>query len=130
MDKIANMLITIKNGGNAAKPLVQTPYSVYRAAIAKALLDEGFISGYEQTKRERGGDLLTITLKYQENGQPHISNVKRVSKPSRRLYTGAKDIRAIRQGHGRMFLSTPKGVLSDRAARKEQVGGEILFEIW
>jgi len=127
MDKIGDMLVTIKNGGNAGKASVQIPYSKFKMNIARALFQEGYIKSYTE-KDDQQGRILEIDLIYQKD-KPRISEVKRVSKPSRRLYTGVKAVRPIRQGHGSVFLSTPKGILTGDQARKEQVGGEILFEI-
>lgn len=128
MDKIGDMLVTIKNGGNAGKKSVHIPFSGYKMNIARALFQEGYIKSYSE-KNLKSGDVLEIDLLYKEE-QPRITQVKRISKPSRRLYTNAKHITSVRQGHGAVFLSTPKGIMTGKAARKEMVGGEILFEIW
>jgi len=129
MDKIANMLITIKNGGNAGRDFVETPYSAYKQSIAKCLFDHGLIKGYDKKKRKTG-DVLEIEINYKENGKPTVSDVKRISKPSRRLYASVKEIYKVRQGFGKLVLSTPKGIMTGEDARREMVGGEILFEIW
>lgn len=129
MDKISNMLITMKNGAASGKDFVTVPYSNYKSAIANKLFDEGYIDSYAQKKRKKGGDLLQIGLRY-VNGKSRISDVKRVSKLSLRAYSGAKELRPVRQGTGIMVLSTPKGILSDREAREQNVGGEVLFKIW
>lgn len=128
MDKIANMLITIKNGGNARKTSVTVPYSVYKANIARALFQEGFIKAYSK-KTGTKGDLLEIDILYTKTQQPRITHVKRISKSSRRLYINAKNIAPVKQGYGKLFISTPKGILTGEQARKEMVGGETLFEI-
>lgn len=128
MDKIADMLVAIKNAGNAGKETVLVPYSVYKADIARALFQEGYIKSYSQKKLKKG-DKLEIDVLYMKDGSPRISTVKRVSKPSRRLYTGVKGIYSVKHGFGSLFLSTPKGILTGKAARKEMVGGEMLFEI-
>lgn len=128
MDKIADMLVAIKNAGNAGQSSVMIPYSTYKADIARALFGEGYIKSYTQKKLKKG-DQLEIDILY-TNKKPRITQVKRISKPSRRLYTGAKDITSVKQGHGSVFLSTPKGIMTGEKARKEMVGGEILFEIW
>jgi small subunit ribosomal protein S8 len=130
MDKIANMLISIKNGGIAHKETVMVPFSIYKADIAQALLKTGYISGYEKKDRKRGGALLAVTLRYNDAGESRITQVQRVSKPSRRLYAGVKNMYPVKHGRGHVFLSTPKGVMSGDEAEKERVGGEILFEIW
>ena len=128
MDKIADMLVTIKNGGNAKKQSVTVPYSGYKASIARALFQEGYIKAYTQ-KDGNKGNILEIDLMYSKENKPRISQVKRISKPSRRLYTNAKNISVVKQGYGKVFISTPKGILTGDQAKKEMVGGELLFEI-
>ena len=128
MDKIADMLVVIKNGGQAGKTSVEVPHSRLRSDIARALFQAGYIKSYSKKKAKKG-DRLEIELLYKKNGTPRISYVKRVSKPSRRLYTGVKDIYQVKNGHGDLFLTTPKGILTGKDAKKEMVGGEILFEI-
>ncbi len=128
MDKIADMLVAIKNAGHAGKGTLTIPYSGYKMNIARALFQEGYIKSYAQ-KKLKSGDVLEIDLLY-VNKKPRITQVKRVSKPSCRLYTNAKHIEPVRQGQGTLFLSTPKGILTGAQARKEMVGGEILFQIW
>lgn len=130
MDTLANMLNTIKTGGFARKDSVEVPFSNYKAAVAKALLDAGYIAGYEKASRTKGGDKLVISLAYGPKGEAKVQHIKRISKPSRRLYAGAKDLRPVKSGFGKVFLSTPKGVVCNETARKEHVGGELLFEIW
>lgn len=127
MDKIGDMLVTIKNGGNAGKKSVTIPFSGYKMNIARALFQEGYIKSYSQADTAKG-DILEIDLVYKDE-KPKISQVKRISKPSRRLYTNVKGIKPVKQGQGSVFLSTPKGILTGEQAKKEQVGGEILFEI-
>ena len=128
MDKIADMLIVIKNAGNSNKESLLLPYSKYRADIARALFQAGYIKSYAQKKMKKG-DKLEIDLLYKKDKSPRITYVKRVSKPSRRLYTGVKGIYSVKQGFGDLFLSTPKGILTGKEAKKEMVGGELLFEI-
>lgn len=128
MDSVSNMLITLKNGGNANKEVVYVPFSKFTAAIASTLFNHGYISSHTKKKR-KNGDVIEIGIRYID-GKPRINDVKRVSKLSRRMYQGVKDIRPVRQGHGSVVLSTPKGILLGKEAKKEQVGGEVLFEIW
>lgn len=128
MDKIADMLIAIKNAGNAGKETLSVPYSNYKADIARALFGEGYIKSYSQKKMKKG-DRLEIDVMYKKDGSPRITQVKRISKPSRRLYTGVKGIYSVKQGFGALFLSTPKGIMTGEKAQKEMVGGEMLFEI-
>ncbi len=128
MDKIADMLIAIKNAGNSGKEKLAVPYSQYKENIARALFQAGYIKSYTRRKMKKG-DKLEIELLYQKDRTPRIHYIKRVSKPSRRLYTNVKGIYPVKQGFGKLFLSTPKGILTGEEAKKEMVGGEILFEI-
>ncbi|MEN9338056.1 MAG: ribosomal protein [Candidatus Parcubacteria bacterium] len=127
MDPIANMLVAIKNAGSVKKASVVVPHSKMKEAIASLLKEEGYIKTYTVE-----GDVkktLEIVLEY-KNNTPRVTDVKRVSKSSKRIYTGVKDIAPVKYGHGLCVLSTPKGVMTDKLARKEMVGGEILFTIW
>lgn len=127
MDQIANMLIAIKNGGLVKKATVTFPASKLKNSILKLLKDEGYIKTFHITGEVK--PVAEVVLAY-EKGTPRISGITRVSKQSKRVYTGVKDIRPYKYGHGISVLSTPKGILSDKQARKEQVGGELLFTIW
>jgi small subunit ribosomal protein S8 len=128
MDSISNMIITIKNGSLAGKQSVFLPYSKIKNAIALCLKKEGYVS--EVSKKVKNGEnLLEVGLIY-TNNKPKIQEVVRISKQSRRVYFGMKDIHSIRSGSGLLVLSTPKGILSGKEARKEQVGGEALFKVW
>ena len=129
MDVVANMMVTIKNGGRATKETVAVPYSKFKHAIADCLVKEGYLEKASKKTEKAGHAILEIGLKY-ENGKPKVDNLKRMSKPSRRLYLGARDIRPVRNGYGLLVLSTPKGILSGDDARKELVGGEVLFKLW
>ncbi len=128
-DPIADLLIRIKNAGAVRKEEVKVPYSKHKHAIADALLRAGFVAGVE--KEGKGvKKVLKIRLAYTEKGLPKIKEVKRISKPGRRMYRKAKEIYPVKYGYGLAVLSTPKGVLTDQEARKENVGGEILFELF
>ncbi len=129
MDTIANMLITIKNGSMVSKKTVSVPFSKMKHAIAECLKDNGFVGGVSKKTLKNNIPVLEIDLLY-TGAEPKVHDVKRVSKPSRRVYMGVHDIRTIKNGHGITVLSTPKGILADKQARKEQVGGEALFMIW
>jgi small subunit ribosomal protein S8 len=127
MDQIANMLIAIKNGGLVKKTTVTLPSSKMKVAILELLKNEGYIKTYKVE-----GDVkptVEVVLAYVKD-TPRIHGVARVSKQSKRVYTGVKDITSFKYGHGMTVLSTPKGILSDKQARKELVGGELLFTIW
>ena len=121
------MLIAIKNGGLVHKATVTIPSSTMKVAILELLKKEGYIKTYIVH-----GDIkqtVEIVLEYVK-GTSRINGVARVSKMSKRVYTGVKDITSFKYGHGMTVLSTPKGILSDKQARKELVGGESLFTIW
>lgn len=128
MDSISNMLIVIKNGSLAGKASVLVPYSKIKNAIAECLKKEGYIAGVSK-KVKKDQPILEINLIYKDK-KPRITEVERVSKQSRRVYFKIKDIHRVRDGAGLLVLSTPKGILSGREARREQVGGEALFKVW
>lgn len=123
------MLIAIKNTGNSAKDTVTVPYSKFKHKIARCLLAEGYIKSASKKTVEKGKSALEIKV-LKEEGRPRIREIKRISKPSRRIYFGVKNIRPIKSGVGRLVLSTSKGVMTGEKARKEHVGGEALFQIW
>lgn len=126
MDPISNMLTIIKNGYMARKQFVTVPYSVVKEKIAKKLLDAGFIEDVSLAENKRN---LRIDLLYNDK-EPVVSELKRVSKPSLRIYTSSKKIPRVLRGRGEVILSTPKGILTGSEARKIKVGGEILLKIW
>lgn len=127
-DPIGAMLIMVKNAGLASRDTVTVPYSKLKHAIADCLLEEGYIASVsKKTKKEH--PVLELGVLF--NGKtPRVSDVKRISKPSRRMYMGVKEIRPIRNGSGVLVLSTPKGIMTGKKARKEMVGGEALFMMW
>lgn len=127
MDPIANMLIAIKNAGFVNKASVVVPHSKMKEAIATLLKEEGYIKTYKVEGDAK--KTLEIVLEY-KGSTPRVTDVKRVSKSSKRIYTGVKDIAPVKYGHGLCVLSTPKGIMTDKLARKEMVGGEVLFKIW
>ncbi len=128
-DPIGDMLTRIRNGQMRGKSVVATPASKLRGWVLDVLADEGYIRGYEASKDAAGHPAFDISLKYYE-GTPVIREVKRVSKPGRRVYMGAQDIPAVRQGLGVSIVSTPKGVMSDAKARAANVGGEVLCTVF
>jgi small subunit ribosomal protein S8 len=128
-DPIGDMLTRIRNSQMRGKPTVKTPASTLRARVLDVLLSEGYIRGYEKKPTDNGQGEFEISLKYYE-GTPVIREVKRVSKPGRRVYMGAKDIPSVRNGLGISIVSTPKGVMSDANARAANVGGEVLCTVF
>ena len=128
-DPIGDMLTRIRNAQMRGKSTVSTPASKLRGWVLDVLTAEGYIRGYEPGTDDRGHPTLEISLKYYE-GTPVIRELKRVSKPGRRVYMGVKDIPSVRQGLGLSIVSTPKGVMSDANARAANVGGEVLCTIF
>ena len=118
----------MKNAGLAGKGSVIFPYSKLKNAIAVCLEKEGYVSGISK-KIKKGVPMLEVGLIYIDQ-KPKISEAERISKQSRRVYYGMKDIHSVRNGSGLLVLSTPKGIMSGKQARKEQVGGEALFKLW
>lgn len=128
-DPLGDMLTRIRNGQMRGKSTVVTPASKLRAWVLDVLADEGYIRGYESTTGKDGHPAIEISLKYYE-GEPVIREVKRVSKPGRRVYMGTKDIPQVRQGLGVSIVSTSKGVMSDASARTANIGGEVLCTVF
>jgi small subunit ribosomal protein S8 len=127
-DPLGDMLTRIRNGQRAKKDSVVTPASKLRANVLEVLKREGYIRGYASEEVE-GHPGLRVELKYFE-GQPAIKHVARVSKPGRRVYSGSQELPRIRNGLGITIVSTPRGVLSDAEARDQNVGGEVLAEVF
>ena len=128
-DPIGDMLTRIRNAQMRGKSTVKTPASKLRAWVLDVLASEGYIRGYEKAETENGQGEITISLKYYE-GTPVIREIKRVSKPGRRVYMSVKEIPVVRNGLGVSIVSTPKGVMSDAAARSANVGGEVLCTVF
>jgi len=127
-DKVADMLIRLRNAGNAGKSFTSVPHSKLKLAIALALLKSGYVLSVSQ-KGKKTKSTIEIEIAYKD-GKPKMKEAKRISKLSRRVYYGYRDIKPIRNGFGVLMLSTPKGILTGDEARKENVGGEALFKIW
>jgi small subunit ribosomal protein S8 len=128
-DPIGDMLTRIRNSQMRGKSTVETPASKQRARVLDVLADEGYIRGYEATTGKDGHPAFEISLKYYE-GTPVIRELKRVSKPGRRVYLGVSDIPQVRQGLGVSIVSTSKGVMTDASARQANVGGEVLCTVF
>jgi len=127
-DPLGDMLTRIRNAQMRGMSKVVTPSSKLRVRVLDVLINEGFIRGYTEVEKD-GHNNIEIELKYYE-GQPVISEIKRVSKPGRRVYSSVSDIPLVRNGLGISILSTSKGVMSDNAARTENVGGEVLCRVF
>lgn len=128
-DPLGDMLTRIRNAQMRGKSTVRTPASKLRAWVLDVLANEGYIRGYEKSVDENGHPQIEISLKYYE-GTPVIRDLKRVSKPGRRVYMGVSDLPSVRQGLGVSIVSTPQGVMSDQAARSANVGGEVLCTVF
>ena len=128
-DPLGDMLTRIRNAQMRRRPKVTSPSSRLRARVLDVLADEGYIRGYTEVEHKNGLKELEIELKY-ANGQPAIREIARVSKPGRRVYSPVKDLENVYNGLGVSILSTPKGVMSDSRAREENVGGEVLCNVF
>ena len=128
-DPVGDMLARIRNAGSARHAQMSCPSSKLKLAIAKVLSAEGFI-GAVSTDGDEKKPTLTIDLRYQDDGKLMIDGMRRVSKPGRRVYVGASEVKRVRAGLGMSVLSTSKGILCDRDARAAKVGGEVICEVW
>ncbi|MBR6553338.1 MAG: 30S ribosomal protein S8 [Clostridia bacterium] len=128
-DVVADLLTRIRNANDAKHETVDVPASNMKKAIAQILLDEGYIKDFKVTDDGKQG-IMTITLKYGEGKQKIIQGIKRVSKPGLRIYAASQDIPKVRNGLGIAIVSTSRGIMTDKAARKENVGGEVLAFVW
>jgi small subunit ribosomal protein S8 len=128
-DPIADLLTRIRNAARVERPFVDMPCSQIKIALVQALQREGFVWDHE-VLTEGVHSVLRVNLKYGPNGEQVIQHVERMSKPGCRVYVGASEMKDVRQGTGISILSTSKGVLSNREARKLGVGGELLCQVW
>ena len=128
-DTIADLLTRIRNAQAAKHDTVEVPASNMKKAICQILVDEGYVRHYSVKEDGKQG-VITISLKYAEGRQPVIKGLKRVSKPGLRIYSSAEELPKVMQGLGVAIVSTSKGIMTDRAARQQNVGGEVLAFIW
>ncbi len=128
-DPISDMLTRIRNAGIARHAQTACASSRKKLAIAKVLEEEGFLGAVRVESRD-GPPSLVMTVRYDEEGQPLIDGIRRVSTPSRRVYVGVREIWKVRNGLGISVLSTSKGILSDDSAREASIGGEVVCEVW
>lgn len=134
VDPITDMLNRIRNAQAVSKRTVIIPFSKLKFQISKILEKEGFVQKTDK-KRRRRKKVIEIWLKYNQEKEGlskigAITELKRISKPGRRVYSGVKDLKRFRKGLGVVIVSTPKGVMTDKDARKQNLGGEVLFEVW
>ncbi len=125
-DPISDLIIRLKNASQVKKETVLLPYSKLKEAIASVLVAEGYL---KSVLKNKAGTNLEMVLNY-HNGESKIKEVQRISKLSRRVYKGYEEIHPTKGGYAKTIFSTPKGILTDRQAIKEKVGGEVLFKIW
>lgn len=128
-DPIADMLSRIRNANNARHKSVDIPCSNIKKEIAKILLDEGYIKGYDVVEDDKQG-IIKIDLKYSGDGEKVISGLKRISKPGLRVYVKCDDVPKVLGGLGIAIISTSKGIITDKMARQEKVGGEVICYVW
>lgn len=128
-DPVGDFIVRLVNAGTVRQAIVSIPFSTFKMAIAEKLKDAGYIKSVEK-KGKKVKKTIDVSLQYDAGGSHVIHGVKRVSKPGRRLYKSARAVVPVRYGHGVLVLSTSKGVMTDKEARREKIGGEALFEIW
>ena len=129
-DPIADMLTRIRNANSAKHKTVDIPASNMKLAIAKILFEEGYIKAFEEIKEENNQGIIRITLKYTEKGKRVIDGLKRISKPGLRVYASKDELPRVLNGLGIALISTSKGIKTDKEARNEGLGGEVLAYIW
>ncbi len=128
-DSISDFLTRIRNGLHARHEVVEIPYSKLKLAIAKILEQEGYVRSASSVTDSRGGKIL-VTLRYTSKREPVITELKRVSKPGRRVYLGYEKIKPVLSGMGLSIVSTSKGIMTDKQAKESKMGGELLCTVW
>ena len=129
-DPIADMLTRIRNANSSKHKTVDIPASKMKLAIADILFQEGYIKSFEEIKEENNQGIIRITLKYTEKGKKVIDGLKRISKPGLRVYASKDELPRVLNGLGIALISTSKGIMTDKEARKEGLGGEVLAYVW
>jgi small subunit ribosomal protein S8 len=130
-DPIADLLTRIRNAMRAGHDSVEVPSSRLKESLIKVLIAEGYLQDMKKIKAKEGfGELLKVQIRFDKQNRPVITGLKRISRPGRRIYVGIDDITPIRKGLGVNVLSTPKGILVDREAKKAKVGGELICSVW
>jgi small subunit ribosomal protein S8 len=128
-DPVSDLLARIRNAAQARHPDLLCPASKLKLAVAKVMADSGFLDSVSLESQD-GKAMMRVRLRYGADGRPLIEGMRRVSKPSRRAYVDVKRLPRVRQGLGIAVISTPNGVLSDKDAREQRVGGEVVCEVW
>ncbi|OGY90395.1 MAG: 30S ribosomal protein S8 [Candidatus Komeilibacteria bacterium RIFCSPLOWO2_01_FULL_52_15] len=129
-DPIADMLTRIRNASAAKRSEVLLPYSRLKHEIARVLTEENYLARAERIEEEGTTPKLRLVLKYRSNGRPYIKHLRRLSVPSRRLYVNTERLPHVLNGFGIALISSSKGIMTNKRARKEKIGGELLLEIW
>lgn len=129
-DPIADLLTRIRNAQTAKHDRLDSPKSRVKAEICRILKDQGFITDFESVGGESTSEQLRIFLRYADDGEPAIQHLQRVSRPGRRVYRGAGELRPVLNGLGVAIVSTSHGLMTDQQARAERVGGEVICEVW
>jgi len=129
-DPIADLLTRIRNGSGARKEYIECPYSRVKEQLAKVMVAEGFLKDINVVDVDSSKKSLRVWIRYDRRHQPVIQGIRRVSRPSHRVYVGAKSMPSVRGGLGVNILSTPAGILADREAARKNVGGELLCSVW
>ncbi|MGH8649509.1 MAG: 30S ribosomal protein S8 [Burkholderiales bacterium] len=128
-DPIGDLLVRLKNGAQRRHETITVPSSKLKRAILELLTREGYLDGVEDGVQD-GHPVLSVRLRYVDDGQPMITGLARISKPGRRVYVGSKDITKVRNGIGMSILSTSRGVMTDQESRRNKLGGEMLCSVW
>jgi|TARA_Y100000310_G_scaffold345866_1_gene471906 small subunit ribosomal protein S8 len=128
-DPVGDFIVQLKNASMTGKDRVTLPYSKLKHAVGEKLVSSGYVKSVSK-RGKKVRKYLDVELLYRKNGKARITDVKRSSRPGRRMYHGVSDIKSVRRGTGSLILSTPKGILTGDEARKARVGGEALFKIW
>ena len=129
-DPVADLLARIKNGINSRKQSVDVPSSKLKLRVAEILRDEGFLTSVQESEDEPGRKKITMTIRWDAQHRPAISGIRRTSTPGQRVYVPKDQIPKVRGGLGTAILTTSKGVMTDRDARKAGIGGEVICEVW
>lgn len=129
MDTIGQFLTNIRNAGMARLEKVDVPASNLRKSIADILTQEGYLKSYKVAKDSKQG-IMRLYIKYNEDGTPKLLNLQRVSKPGKRIYLKCDDLKNVRSGYGVSIISTSKGLMTNKAAKQQRLGGEVICEVW
>lgn len=128
-DPIADFLTRIRNAVMIGKKTVSAPYSKIKIAISKILKEKGYLNSFKVAERE-GKKFIYLSIRYDEEGRPFLEEIKRISKPGRRVYLGYRALKPLKKGYGFRIISTSRGIMTDEEARKRKLGGEVICEVF